>query len=344
MSTPYATFCPFVLSFVFLDHVLAQEQARSSWPCCGASSLKRTSVKVNFVYFPPAIEYINLPCLSLEVPVSCSHVSSLNHRALAFSSDLVRPSLFPCKTWAVFSSGERPFLPLLSSSPGCLLSLHCWQTHTIIISKASAFYLRVPFKLIHPLRFSYSSCEVRTINNSFKLNTELHCYGAKVNLHPKVSDWASWLHWWEQSQEDCNQNAATFLEANVFCSAPTNWISNPSKHCKAVCPLVQAEGEWEDHRKSCTHHSCGREKLILEHVFMLFIRISSHVKFTLENKLCQNLVSLITVSWSKVLLIQKLEREPSEDFTRAHQLESWCLLRYHGHMIVINIYGPQTLS
>lgn len=75
-----------------------------------------------------------------------------------------------------------------------------------------------------------------------------------------------------------------------------------------------------------------------------FVHISSHVEFILENKLCQNFISLITVSRSKVLLIQKLEREPSEDFTRAHQLESWCLLRYHGHMIVINIYGPQTLS
>lgn len=55
----------------------------------------------------------------------------------------------------------------------------------IIISSASTFYLRVPFKLIHLLRFSYSNCEVRTINNSSKLNTELHCYGAKVNPRPK---------------------------------------------------------------------------------------------------------------------------------------------------------------
>lgn len=57
---------------------------------------------------------------------------------------------------------------------------------TLQSTSASTFYLRVPFNSIHLLRFFYSTCQIISMHNIFKLNAEINSYGKQL-IHVQKS-------------------------------------------------------------------------------------------------------------------------------------------------------------
>lgn len=210
MSTFYTnTFCPSIFSSVLVDHTQVQEQAVLVWPCDGYLPLKGQVSRLA-VNLAPAIKYTNhLPILaSSPVPLR-RHVSSFNHKALVspwISAQAFTVSLL--RVMAIIASR----LPLAWSSLHA--SFHCIARSSMIISSiVSILYLRVPFKLIHLLRFFLTEMvrwEQRIIFLSW-IQDQIPM-GQKLT-HVQKSFWLSQLAppVTAQSQGDWNHRAVTFL-------------------------------------------------------------------------------------------------------------------------------------
>lgn len=191
---------------------------------------------------------------------------------------------------------------------------------------------------------------MRTINNSFKWNTELNSYGAKRKACPK--------EFLTEPVGSTNDNRGKKTESRmwvpfyreiafVWCPQPESAI--PANIAKLGVLWLQAEGGMKQSPEVLAPSWLSeREKAISECVALCalsFLSESSHVKVISENKLCQNTVSLIILSRPKAPLIQTLERQWLEDFTRSLRLESSGVLSgvLDRDAIVINIHGPRSL-